>query len=440
MNFEQRKLALVKTAINLGDEQFHQKLISAYSQDTGFLKKNVKLREVTTPIAILNEIGRETHLTKAYGIDLQQLQSLGKVAVLLPRNGVNLCLAKSVGASFLAGNETIIKLPRKLNQSGKYYRELVLNNLPDVSFAPDEISSQEFLKNCITDPEIKAVVIYGDDHWIWGYKNLVRRSNTKLIFEGPGKDPLIVMEDADLDIAVHDAVKGGLLNGGQSCSAVERFFVHESLMDEFCTKLTEQLTGLKIGSQESEDTDIGPILSASVLERLERQVKEAQAAGAKVLIGGNIKKIDSTDSYAFPPTIITGCTLNMKIIKEENFGPVFPIISFSSEHDLLPKVDNCDYGLNASVYGTLSFEFRQYLINSHRSVYFDCSVFNSGNRDSQLIDGGYKNSGFIWKWHEDRFLQIEGKRMLLKELSQQESLVELQDVQVLEVENMIAQA
>jgi acyl-CoA reductase-like NAD-dependent aldehyde dehydrogenase len=439
MNFKQRQQALVQTAINLANEEFQQKLISAYSQDTGFLKKNVKIREVTTPIAILNEIGKETNLTKAYGVNLQQLQSLGKVAVLLPRNGVNLCLAKSVGASFLVGNETIIKLPRKLNQSGKYYRELVLNNLPNVSFAPDGMSSEAFLKKCIADREIKAVVIYGDDHWIWGYKNLVRRSNTKLIFEGPGKDPLIVMEDADIDMAVKDSVKGGLLNGGQSCSAIERFFVHESLMDEFCTKLTQELIKLKVGSSESEDTDIGPILSTSVLERLDEQVKDAQAAGAKVLIGGNMQRIGSTDNYAFLPTIITGCTSDMRIIKEENFGPVFPIISFSSELDLLPKVDNCDYGLNASIYGTLSVEFREYLINSHRSVYFNCSVFNSGNIGAQVIDGGYKNSGFIWKWHEDRFLQIEGKRMLLKELSLQTPLAEIQNVATIDVETMIAQ-
>lgn len=418
MNFKQRREALIRTSINLEDEKFHQHLIRAYGADTGFLRKDIKIREVITPVAILNAIGKETDATRAYGVDMEQLRSLGKVAVLLPSNGINLCLAKSVGASFLAGNETIIKLPRKLHSSGKYYRELVLNNLPNVSFAPDNISSKDFLKDCISDPDIKAVVIYGDDRWIWEYKNLVRRSDIKLIFEGPGKDPLIVMEDANVDLAVEAAVKGGLLNGGQSCSAIERFFIHESIVEEFCTKLTEKVVKLKIGKPESEETEIGPVLSFAVLDRLEQQVKEAQADGAKILTGGKTEKIDSIGGSVFLPTVLIGCHPKMRIIREENFGPVFPVISFSSEEDLLAKVDNCDYGLNASAYGTISTDLRQYLVNTHRNVYYNSTVTGVGNQDSQVIDGGYKNSGFIWKWHKDKFLQIEGKRMLLKELSQ----------------------
>jgi acyl-CoA reductase-like NAD-dependent aldehyde dehydrogenase len=345
------------------------------------------------------------------------MKPIGKVAVLLPGNGINMLVAKAVCSSFLAGNKTLVKLPRKLKHSAACFRQLIASHLPGVEFAPAEQSAEAFLHDCIASADIGAIVIYGDDKWVWSYKNAVRQFNTKLIFEGPGKDPQVVMKDADLELAVTDAVKCGLLNGGQSCSAMERFFVDEEIADEFVERLAGKLSRLKIGSPEDDETDIGPINSSNVIHRMAQQVADAKCQGAKIITGGKPVEAKHTGKFAFLPTIITGCNTTMRVIQEESFGPLFPVISFSSENDLLTKINHSDYGLNASIYGSSSNAFSNYMNNNHRNLYFNSTVTSAENRASRIVDGGFRNSGFIWEWQHNSFVQREGRRMLLKELT-----------------------
>jgi acyl-CoA reductase-like NAD-dependent aldehyde dehydrogenase len=134
-------------------------------------------------------------------------------------------------------------------------------------------------------------------------------------------------------------------------------------------------------------------------------------------MGGGPVEIYGTGKYAFLPTIVRDCSKEMKILQEENFGPVFPVLSFSTEADLLSKIDDSDYGLNASFYGSCPPDIKTYLENSHRNVYFNSTVSSPCNLHSRLLDGGYKNSGLVWEWEGKNFLQREGRRLLLKELS-----------------------
>ena len=139
--------------------------------------------------------------------------------------------------------------------------------------------------------------------------------------------------------------------------------------------------------------------------------------GAELITGGKEVFLAGTGRSAFLPTVILNCQVDMKIVLEENFGPVFPIISFSAEPELLEKLDATTYGLNASIYGSCSEEIADYLDKSHRNVYFNSTVTSGCNRESRILDGGFKNSGLIWEWRDGKFLQTEGRRLLLKELS-----------------------
>ena len=417
MNFEKRKAALSRMICYLKEDRFANQLIDAYMKDTGFLRRDIYAREIEFPLFLLNYISQESQYTRDFGLDFESVRPLGKVLVVLPKNGINLMLTKAVCSSFLAGNETYVKLPNTLVNSAEFYKQFAEDCLPGVTILNMQKRSDVFLKQCIESREMDAIVIYGDDKWIWPYKNDIRRCANKMIFEGPGNDPQVVMGDADIDQAVSDAIAGGLLNGGQSCSAIERFFVHESIADEFTARMADRLSMLKIGHPEDGSSDVGPIFSNNVLNRLVEQVDDAINSGAKVVTGGKAVPAGNTGKYAFQPTLISNCSVNMKIVYQENFGPVFPIISFTSEDDLLRKLDQTDYGLNASAYGSCPERIATYLDKSHRNAYFNSTVTSHCNRESRILDGGFKNSGFIWEWRNEKFVQAEGKRLLLKELS-----------------------
>src|SRR5882762_783723 len=117
MNLDNRRDALGEVIHQLNDAKFAGSLVHAYGEDTDFLRRTILEREIRLPVTILQQIGKETEYTKEYSVNFKTLHPLGKVAVVLPSNGVNMLIAKAVASSFLAGNETIIKLPRKLKRS-----------------------------------------------------------------------------------------------------------------------------------------------------------------------------------------------------------------------------------------------------------------------------------------------------------------------------------
>src|SRR5580658_9250565 len=154
MNFESRNQALAEMARQLGEDSFSAGLVDAYMKDTHFLKKDIYYREVFSPAKLLRDVGRETVYSKSFNIDFDALRPLGKVAVLLPKNSINLSVCKAVSASFLAGNKTLVRLPGKLTNSLPWFKQLVENHLPGVNFVASDMSSEVFLKECIASRDI----------------------------------------------------------------------------------------------------------------------------------------------------------------------------------------------------------------------------------------------------------------------------------------------
>ena len=316
------------------------------------------------------------------------------------------------------GNHTIVKMPRQLSKLSPVFEELILANLPEVTIAPMEESSATFLRRCILDPTIDAVVIYGDDRWIDQYKSLAKHTGTKVIFEGPGNDPIIVFPDADLEAAVDGAIRCGLNNGGQSCSALERFYIHESIYTDFVDLLVEQLKSVKHGEPQEAGVTLGPIYSHNVLGKIRNQIDDAVANGAQLKLGGEIYEGRTTGMGIVTPTVLTNCKNEMPVVCEETFGPVFPLVSFGDDlEDLLQKVDNTRYGLNASAYGTCPKKVCDYLEHSHRNVYYNSTSVCLENGPSRILDGGFKRSAFVWEWDGFNFIHREGRRLLMEELS-----------------------
>ncbi|NNL41321.1 MAG: aldehyde dehydrogenase family protein, partial [Desulfobacterales bacterium] len=161
-----------------------------------------------------------------------------------------------------------------------------------------------------------------------------------------GKDPMIVFDDINIDRAVAGAIWGAFTTTGQSCTSVERLFVHADIYDQFKQTLIRETLKLTQGTDNDGNADIGAITTSSQVEEIARQVADAKKKGADFLTG---KDWDGTTAFV-PPMVIEGVTRDMLIDQEENFGPLLPIYSFSSEQEVIELANDPVYGLSASVW------------------------------------------------------------------------------------------
>jgi succinate-semialdehyde dehydrogenase/glutarate-semialdehyde dehydrogenase len=407
-NYLKRKEALHKLAQKLIEPDFVDKFSNAYITDTSFTKKAVLSREIEVPYKLLL-------LPKEEESRLYDRDPIGTVVVFVPKNSIGLTLAKAIASSNLMGNRTRIYFPNSLKNTTPIYSDLLKDTLEDIEVIEGGISSAAFMRQSLKDPSVTAIVIYGDDSWIDVYRQMAAETKTKIIFEGPGNDPMIIFPDADISSAVQGAIEGGLNNGGQSCSALERFFVHAECYDKFSIALAGELHKMRIGSVEDMQTDIGPIASRAILSRMSEQIQKSREMGAVLFYGGN-QFYDKNGLPILEPTILTNCSVDMPIVRDETFGPVFPLISFETNDELVRKLDQTKYGLNASSYGSTPEIIRTYLEETHRNVYCNSTAASSCNLSSRLMDGGFKRSGLIWDFSKEEY-ESTGRRILTLELS-----------------------
>ena len=174
----------------------------------------------------------------------------------------------------------------------------------------------------------------------------------KALLEMGGSSPGIIFADADLDVAMDNLYWGRFLNCGQVCTAIKRLFVEKSVCEKVVKLFVDKLRTLKIGNP-MEKIDIGPLVSQKQLKLLEEQVADAVSKGAKVEIGG--KRREETEfakGNYFQPTILTNVNFDMRVLTEEVFGPVLPILPFETEKAAVDLANNTEYGLSAEVYTT----------------------------------------------------------------------------------------
>lgn len=169
-----------------------------------------------------------------------------------------------------------------------------------------------------------------------------------VVLELGGKDPMIVLEDADIDVASSAAVWGAFMNAGQTCLSVERCYVHESLYERFLAGCVEKTKKLRLGPGTDPNTDVGPMIHQRQLRIVESHVEDAVARGARVLAGG--KPLSELGPNFFAPTILAGVDHSMLLMREETFGPVLPVRSFKTEDEAVALANDSEFGLAASVW------------------------------------------------------------------------------------------
>jgi|SRR5688572_2075167 succinate-semialdehyde dehydrogenase/glutarate-semialdehyde dehydrogenase len=227
------------------------------------------------------------------------------------------------------------------------------------------------------------------------------KNMTPVVLELGGKDPMVVFEDANLELASGAAVWGAFCNAGQSCSSVERLYVHESIAEELTRKIVEKTRELKQGPGDREDVSIGPMSSERQIRIVEDHVNDFRESGAKIEIGGrrNADVLVRNEGEArtgfplfFEPTVISGATNDMRAMQEETFGPTLPIATFKTEEEAIQLANDSEFGLTASVWTRDRARGRRVAERIEAgSVCINEVLYTHGI--GQTPWGGFKNSG-----------------------------------------------
>ncbi len=205
-----------------------------------------------------------------------------------------------------------------------------------------------------------------------------------------GHAPLIITQDADLDLAVSQTIVSKFRNAGQTCVCANRIIVHENIIEEFSEKLTEEVKKLKVGNGLEEDIHIGPIINEKGYTKIVSQIHDAIDKGAKVLVGNEYNANKEKGYFFVYPTVLKNVNLDMKIMQEETFGPVAPIISFKEIDEAVEIANGTPYGL-AAYFFTNDYKTGVYL---HEQLDFGIVGWNDGAPSAAHVPfGGMKESG-----------------------------------------------
>lgn len=197
------------------------------------------------------------------------------------------------------------------------------------------------------DPRVRKLSFTGSTEV--GRKLLHESADTVIScsMELGGNAPFIVFDDADIDAAIEGAMVAKMRNGGEACTAANRFYVQRSVADAFSTKLAERMGALKVGPGYEKTTQCGPLINKSALDRITGLVEDAAKRGATVLTGGAPLK---QEGFYFPPTVISGVSPDAEITRDEIFGPIAPVMVFDDEEEVIAAANDTEYGLIAYVF------------------------------------------------------------------------------------------
>lgn len=327
---------------------------------------------------VLNTDARKSFLT---------FEPLGMIGSIMPWNFPYWQALRFAAPCLMAGNVIVMKPSRVTMQSGIEIEKMFTESgIPDGIF--QTIVGTVDSANHLIDSDVNAVTFTGSTNA--GIK-VGQRAAThlkKCVLELGGSDPFIVLDDAIVEKAAEGAVKGRFINCGQSCVASKRFFVGKNVAKDFIELFIKKTSQLKVGNPMSDQTDMGPLSSKESFETISGIVEDAKEKGAEILLGGS--KIDGK-GYFYQPTILTNIKPNMRIVKEETFGPVAPITIVKNESEAIKLANDIEFGLGASIW---TQDLTKADKISRRIESGIVSVNNVVLSDPRIPFGGIKHSGF----------------------------------------------
>lgn len=314
---------------------------------------------------------------------------IGVTTGILPWNFPFFLVARKMAPALITGNTIVIK-PSQLTPENAYVFAQIVEEvgLPAGVFnlvnGRGSIIGHELAAN----PKVGMVSLTGSV--AAGQQTMLAAAPniTKVSLELGGKAPAIVMADADVDLAVRAIIASRVINTGQVCNCAERVYVDRQIKDIFIDKLLQGMEQVKVGNPSlRSDLDMGPLIDASALNSIEKKVEKALQQGAKLLCGGH--RIGDK-GYFYAPTLLDEARQDMDIVREETFGPVLPIVTYSNVEEAISWANDCEYGLTSSVYTqNLDQAFR-----IMRSLKFGETYINRENFEAmQGFHAGWRKSG-----------------------------------------------
>jgi succinate-semialdehyde dehydrogenase/glutarate-semialdehyde dehydrogenase len=272
---------------------------------------------------------------------------LGVVLAITPWNYPFSISLTGVAAALIAGNTVVLKPAPATTLVG-----LRLGALFRDAGAPDGVVNVVAVDDAVApalveDPRVNKIVFTGSVATGKKVMAAAAKNLTPVVLELGGKDAAVVCRDADLDRAAQGVVWGAFVNAGQTCASVERVYVEEPVAAAFVDKVVEQTRRLRVGDPAADEVDVGPMTMERQRRLVEDHLAEAVARGARVLVGG---AAPPGPGYFFPPTVLTGVDHSMRIMREETFGPVLPIMSVPSLEEATRLANDSEYGLTASAW------------------------------------------------------------------------------------------
>ncbi|MEV6333270.1 NAD-dependent succinate-semialdehyde dehydrogenase [Nocardia vinacea] len=294
--------------------------------------------------------GRYLHAPSGTGRIMVHKQPVGPCLAITPWNFPLAMGTRKIGPALAAGCTMIVK-----PASATPLTMLALAKLCSAAGLPDGVlsvitssRSGAVTQPLLDDPRLRKLTFTGSTEV---GKKLVEKSANGLLrtsMELGGNAPFVVFDDADIDAAVQGAMLAKLRNGGEACTAANRFHVQNGVLEEFTTKLVEAMSNtVTLGPGTDPNTTLGPLINEEQLDTVSELVDDAVAVGAQVRLGG---KAPGGPGWFYPATILSEVPANARILREEVFGPVAPIVGFETEEEGLAAANNTEFGLVSYVY------------------------------------------------------------------------------------------
>lgn len=339
-------------------------------------------------------------------------QSIGVIAAITPWNFPSAMITRKIAPALAVGCTAVVKPAEDTPFSA-----LALAVLAEqAGFPPGVVNIVTGIPKAIglemtSNPIVKKISFTGSTNVGRILMQQSAPTIKKLTLELGGNAPFIVFDDANIDDAVNGAIASKFRNSGQTCVCANRILVQSAIYDEFVKKFTEKVKQLKCGNGLEDDVQQGPLINQAGLDKVKAHLEDATSKGAKIICGG---KPHSLGGLFFEPTVLTQVTEQMRLAKEETFGPIAPIFKFNNEDEAIAMANNTEFGL-ASYFYSNSMDR---IFRVSRALEYGMVGINSGMVSTEVAPfGGIKQSGIgregskygIEPYLEIKYLCLQGK-------------------------------
>lgn len=339
-----------------------------------------------------NKFHGETIPVRGNFLNYTLREPLGVVGAITPWNFPFLLAAWKIAPALAMGNTVVHKPSEQSPLSALKFAEVCQQaGLPEGAYNVVTGSGRTTGMAMVRHPGIDKIAFTGGTSTGITIMQEAAKTLKKVTLELGGKSPNIVLDDADLDAAVRGALVGIFYNKGEVCAAGSRLFVQESAHDQFMDKLLERAKKMQVGDPLDPKTRFGPLCSSAQLSNVLSYIGAGKEEGAKLVLGGERAKVGDGKGYYIQPTIFDGVSNQMKIAREEIFGPVLAAIRFRDLDDLIAQANDSIYGLAAGVW-TRDVKKAHYVAKKLKAGTVWINTYNVYDPASPF--GGYKQSGF----------------------------------------------